>query len=202
MGFGDAIKSVFSKYATFSGRARRSEYWWFILFSWLVNAALTILSAPLAAVWGIAIFLPSIAVLARRLHDTGRSGWLYICVFVFGIVFAVFAGVFSYASLLYGNYEAGCTGMSFLGLAVLGTWVYMIVILCQDSQPGANKYGPNPKEVCTTYTQQGQQTVPHPISDQTATEAPSQTTQAVFCPQCGAAREPGSAFCKYCGGKF
>ena len=70
MGFFGAIKSVLGKYATFSGRARRSEYWWWVVFSFiwawipLVNLIL-----------GLLLFLPSLAVAVRRLHDTGRSGW-------------------------------------------------------------------------------------------------------------------------------
>jgi uncharacterized membrane protein YhaH (DUF805 family) len=75
MTFGESIKSCFSKYATFSGRAPRSEYWWWTLFALLVSLALSKIGDTFSGVFSVAIFLPSIAVAARRLHDIGRSGW-------------------------------------------------------------------------------------------------------------------------------
>ncbi len=84
MGFLPAAISVLSKYATFSGRARRSEYWWFTLFAVLVALAAIVLDAVLGTdplLYALALLLPSIAVNTRRLHDIGRSGWsqlLYI----------------------------------------------------------------------------------------------------------------------------
>ena len=94
MKFGDAIKSFFSKYATFSGRARRSEYWFAVLFFALVSAAASVIwpggtdedgwrqNGPLESLWSIATFIPSLAIAVRRLHDTGRSGkylwWLLL----------------------------------------------------------------------------------------------------------------------------
>ncbi|MEO6532068.1 MAG: DUF805 domain-containing protein [Pseudolysinimonas sp.] len=98
MTFFDAIKTVFRKYATFEGRATRPEFWWFILFSTLVSAALNAISLPMSGVmsgrifeigatassaygyasfaglWGIAVLLPTLAVTVRRLRDAGR-GW-------------------------------------------------------------------------------------------------------------------------------
>ncbi len=146
MSFGQAIKSVFSQYATFRGRARRSEYWWFQLFSFLVSLPVQIFFfvmylaafAPVlesadsngqyseaafedidwglfaigvvpAIIVGLGLFLPSLAVLVRRLHDTGRSGLWWFIGFVPGgsIVLLVFAVV--------------------------------------DGQPYDNEYGPDPK---------------------------------------------------------
>jgi uncharacterized membrane protein YhaH (DUF805 family) len=80
MTFGEAISDGFSKYATFSGRSSRSAYWWWILFYVLVVIAASILDAALntvviaGLVW-LGFFLPNLAVLVRRLHDTDRSGW-------------------------------------------------------------------------------------------------------------------------------
>ena len=65
-----AIKSVLGKYANFSGRARRSEYWWWFLFT-LLWCWIPIVNILLALVF----FIPALAVAIRRLHDTGRSGW-------------------------------------------------------------------------------------------------------------------------------
>lgn len=76
MDFMTAVKTCFGKYADFNGRARRSELWWFVLFNVVVSAILTtILGDRLGSVYSLAVFLPSIAVAARRLHDIGRSGW-------------------------------------------------------------------------------------------------------------------------------
>ncbi|HYM35713.1 MAG TPA: DUF805 domain-containing protein [Steroidobacteraceae bacterium] len=78
MDFGKAIGTCFTKYATFDGRASRSEFWWFILFTWLATAALSILSPALSWVFQIGVILPTLAAGARRLHDTDRSGWFQL----------------------------------------------------------------------------------------------------------------------------
>lgn len=70
MGFASAVKSCFSKYATFSGRACRSEYWWWVLFT-LIFSFIPIVNI----ITGILFLLPGLAVIVRRLHDTGHSGW-------------------------------------------------------------------------------------------------------------------------------
>jgi uncharacterized membrane protein YhaH (DUF805 family) len=75
MTFQESVKVCFSKYADFGGRAVRSEYWWFALFIVLVSLALSMFSNTLSALFSLATLLPSIAAAARRLHDTGRSGW-------------------------------------------------------------------------------------------------------------------------------
>lgn len=113
------------KYAVFSGRARRSEYWYFVLFTCLIGFALVATGLYIAKASGgpptlaeylvdffsLLILLPSLAVSVRRLHDVGMNGWWVLLNFV-----------------------------------PLGGLV-LFVIFCQDSQPGANIYGPNPKEV-------------------------------------------------------
>jgi uncharacterized membrane protein YhaH (DUF805 family) len=111
---------VLRKYVDFSGRARRAEYWFFVLVSLLISVALQIVEAILgigggggilSGLYGLAVLLPSLAVLCRRLHDTNRSGW-WILIALIPIV----------------------------GVIVL------IIFAVQDSDPGTNKYGPNPKE--------------------------------------------------------
>ena len=82
MTFGDSIKTCFSKYANFNGRACRSEYWWFVLFSVLASAASNLLGDAISGLLALALLLPSIAVGARRLHDTNRSGWLQLLWFI------------------------------------------------------------------------------------------------------------------------
>ena len=78
MTFGESIKTCFSKYADFNGRATRSEFWWWALFVVLVSAATGIVSDVLSGVFSLAVLLPYIAVGTRRLHDTDRSGWLQL----------------------------------------------------------------------------------------------------------------------------
>ena len=118
MSFGEAIQSVFSQYAVFYGRARRSEYWYFVLLTLIVSFVLSLLSSALGelgallpTIWELAILVPSLAVVWRRLHDVGKSGGWY-----------------------------------FIFLVPLVGWIILLVFLCKDSQSGENKFGPNPKE--------------------------------------------------------
>jgi uncharacterized membrane protein YhaH (DUF805 family) len=110
--------SVLKKYAEFTGRATRTEYWMFTLFSLIVSVVLTVLdgvigtAGALAGLYALATLLPSLGVLVRRLHDTGRSGWWFLVTFV-----------------------------------PLVGFIVLIVFLVQDSQTAPNQYGPNPKGV-------------------------------------------------------
>ena len=95
MSFTTAIATCFSKYATFSGRASRSEFWWFVLFMSLVFLLATVVGESLVQSDGgseqtpkilksvayLALWLPSLAVGCRRLHDIGRSGWWQLLTF-------------------------------------------------------------------------------------------------------------------------
>jgi len=110
--------SVLQKYAVFSGRARRKEYWMFFLFNLLVSMLLGFvtgfvgeflglgltLSGGASVVYGLAVLLPSFAVAVRRMHDLGRSGW--------------------WAAVPVAN----------------------LVFLCSSGQPGENEYGSDPKD--------------------------------------------------------
>lgn len=84
MKFTESVKTVYSKYATFSGRATRSEYWWFVLllYATILCAVLlgvaTGIDKPILALIGIFVaisFIPIVALRVRRLHDIGKSGW-------------------------------------------------------------------------------------------------------------------------------
>lgn len=107
---------VLKKYAVFSGRARRMEYWMFVLFNFIIAVVLGIVEgilgspAILSTIYTLAVLIPSIAVSMRRLHDIGRTGWWLLIAFV-----------------------------PLIGAVVL------IVFMVLDSQPGSNAYGPNPK---------------------------------------------------------
>lgn len=120
MGFTDAVRICLQKYADFSGRGRRSEYWYFALFNLLVGIAAGIIdvilgtdfdsgSGLIGLLVSLALLLPGLAAGVRRLHDTSRSGWWIL-----------------------------------IGLIPLIGWVILIVFFVQDSHPD-NSYGPNPK---------------------------------------------------------
>lgn len=136
MSIGTAVRTVLAQYATFSGRARRSEYWWWSLAYSIVFAVLYVLAIALVGVeaftnpeaaapgaggiggllvfglifvFVLGTFLPSLAVTIRRLHDTGRSGWWYL-----------------------------------ISLVPFGS-IVILVFSVMDSTPGSNAYGPNPK---------------------------------------------------------
>ncbi len=90
MTFSEAIQTCMGKYATFEGRASRSEFWWFYLFGVLMSWAATLVGAMTlprdirelpSLMVNLAFLLPAIASGARRLHDTGRSGWWQLLMF-------------------------------------------------------------------------------------------------------------------------
>jgi uncharacterized membrane protein YhaH (DUF805 family) len=112
---------VTTKYAQFNGRAMRTEYWMFVLVSFVISIGFSVIDAILgtgsatggvfSGLYGLAVLIPTIAVATRRLHDTNRSGWWQLI------------------------------ALTIIGLIPLLIW------LCTDSDPGENRYGPNPKAV-------------------------------------------------------
>lgn len=121
--FGYFKECVTTKFATFSGRARRREFWLFGLFTWIVSCLLQIVSVAAAdsvalnvlvtvasLLFSLFIFIPGLALDVRRLHDTGRSGWwLLICL-----------------------------------LPIIGA-IVLLVFFCKAGTVGENEYGPDPK---------------------------------------------------------
>ena len=159
MGFGEAIKVCFSKYFTFSGRARRSEYWWFYLFTILLaivagifDGILGLGTEDLGVLGGIATLVtivPTLSAQVRRLHDTGRSGWWVGAAFIAAIIFVILIIGIAGVSGLGGTSDAfsGAMGIFFL-IFIFAFLIYgiaMLVFMCQDSHPGDNKYGSSPK---------------------------------------------------------
>ncbi|MBW6417868.1 DUF805 domain-containing protein [Celeribacter sp. PS-C1] len=123
MNFITAVKTCFSKYVTFQGRARRAEYWWWTLFVLIGNAIFggadtiffgvpdpdTSSVGVLAGLFSLAVFLPGLSVWVRRLHDINRSGW-----------------------------------WAFLILIPIIGWVIMLVWALTKGTEGANRFGPDP----------------------------------------------------------
>ena len=116
--------AVLKKYAVFEGRARRKEYWFFLLFNIIALLIATLLDNLLKTtfenlpygwiylLYALTVMIPSLALVVRRLHDVGKSGWWF-----------------------------------FIGLIPLIGGIWLLVLVLTDSQPGDNQYGPNPKMV-------------------------------------------------------
>ena len=112
----DAVRAVFTNYAKFRGRARRPEYWWFVVFNIIVSIICFILDRTVGSsifqnIYALAIVVPSLALCVRRLHDTGKSGWMIL-----------------------------------LALIPLIGVIILVVFVAQDSQPGPNQYDPSPND--------------------------------------------------------
>lgn len=167
-GFIEAIRLYFKNYANFSGRSRRSEYWFATLFVFLVNLVLNITgSGILQSVVTVAFILPNLALQARRLHDIGRTGkWIFaniasgfIAVFIvfYFIIYAVFnipqieselnlQGVdISALYPLYPILNIPMYVIGILAILILAISIMFLVFNCTDSQKGPNKYGQSPK---------------------------------------------------------
>ncbi len=120
MTFSQSIRTCFRKYVDFTGRAARSEYWWFTLFMILGNLAATMVDiamfdvppeqyGPLNGIFSLATFLPGLAVSVRRLHDVNRSGWWLLIMFI----------------------------------PLIG-WLVLLFWEVSAGTPGANRFGPDP----------------------------------------------------------
>lgn len=184
--FKQAVGACISEYATFTGRSRRSEYWWFGLFTLLImviplicmgvasfvlegrfvmepgetNGALTqtihLILVVIIALAYLFLLVPSLAVQTRRLHDTGRSGWWIVWVFLASMATEIVAlFVLGFGSTDLGTIEQikESFGVSIVGgilillfyLAQLGLSLAIFVFSLLDSQRGENKYGSSPK---------------------------------------------------------
>ena len=73
-----AVKLFFTRYADFNGRSRRSEYWWVCLFNAIVGGLIGVVLPRLSGLWTLAILVPTLALVVRRLHDVGKRGWFYL----------------------------------------------------------------------------------------------------------------------------
>lgn len=156
--FPEAIRVCLSKYLTFRGRASRSEYWWFYLFTMLAGNILPLIGVMLGVVLGpvvaillgilyLALMPPLLSVNVRRLHDVGRSGWwiggAMIAFPAFGILAAI-AGIASEGPDQLASETAGPLFAIMVGLAVLIGLAYgitMLVFSVKRGDPGPNRFG-------------------------------------------------------------
>ena len=153
--FGEAISLFFKNYVNFSGRSTRSEYWFSVLFMFIIGFVLGIMGEKvefISRLWTLATFLPSLAIACRRFHDAGKNITPLIILYAAEVVMGVLAFA-AFGSAIFGlsgsRSAATATGgliiiFALVALATLGIAVYNIVILCQPSQPADNKYGRPP----------------------------------------------------------
>ena len=153
-------KVVFENYANFSGRARRSEYWYFALMNFIIAIITAIIDKSLGlkfginSIYGLAVFIPGLAVAVRRLHDIGKSGKLlllfYIIIIVLAIVMvvsgiSVFMSAMNPSSMSPPDISALGIGFFVPLLLILAMCIWMLVLFFTNGDSGANKYGPDPK---------------------------------------------------------
>tara|TARA_Y100000590_G_scaffold310366_1_gene350670 strand:- start:268 stop:699 length:432 start_codon:yes stop_codon:yes gene_type:complete len=136
MDFQTSVKTCFKKYATFSGRASRSEFWYFYLFNYGLYAILIISALKISFIFFwffvgflLATLIPFIAVTARRLHDINKSGWFQILPLPFSFVDRLLE-------------RSSQEGLSIIfALITLGLYIYLIVLFCTEGEKKKNKYG-------------------------------------------------------------
>ena len=148
MTFSESIKTVvFKKYATFKGRASRSEYWWYSLFASLIALlgaviANTLYGDPseltLFDIVSLLLLLPGLAVSIRRLHDVNKSGWWLLYPWL-GLILVPIASLFDDTSLM-----DSMVVISF-SLMTLG-YLYVLYLAIKKSDSGENQHGKNPVE--------------------------------------------------------
>lgn len=174
MTFTQSIKTCFRKYFTFSGRASRSEYWWFFLFIILGSFVLGALDyllfgsgtyeaeltdtntslraeadGPLATLFSLGTLIPTLAAGWRRMHDSGRSGLYLLYPLIVMVGIGIFLALFGSSSATNPSTVDGPVAIiTVLAIIVLVLSPFIVLFwLTRPSQPGPNPYGPNPHEV-------------------------------------------------------
>jgi len=167
MGFSAAVKACFRKYFTFSGRAGRPEYWWFVLFIALGSVIATVVDGTIFGfgspeepatrvvypAFSLATLVPLLAAGWRRLHDTGRPGWYLLIPLVVSTVIGLglLLGVFGFTKLEIAGADEetlriaasgfGIAGVAIAGIIQLVLAVLILWWLTRPTQAGANEYG-------------------------------------------------------------
>lgn len=143
--FDEYYLGAFRKFATFSGRARRKEYGWFCVFSFIVGLILGIIDVLVfgdadgmfSSIYGLVVFIPSLALLVRRVHDFGKSGW-FVLVIIFAPTIALIV------SLLFIQ-RSKELGMLFLVIALALFFYFIFLPIFKKGDEGENAYGSDPK---------------------------------------------------------
>lgn len=170
MSFVDSIRTCLSKYITFSGRASRPEYWWFLAFIIITSVILGMVDGALfgidpitqqanrvfASLFGLATFLPLLAASWRRMHDSGKPGWYLLLPMLISFAFMAFTmmGVIGFSGmenagvnqdLLRGSAMLlGMTSMIVGGAVQLVLSILLLWWLTRPSDAEENEYGPVP----------------------------------------------------------
>ena len=165
----EAVKTCFNKFFNFKGRARRSEYWWFVLFTFIVSWIFSALGAfhmafsLIGLLVGFVLMIPQYAAMTRRLHDRGHSGWwallILLCLLVaYGALavmlsphiseFMAEGDEMAMAMIMADAVQESPTAMAVAGISsllmiILG--IITLVFTVKDSHWNENKYGPSPK---------------------------------------------------------
>ena len=141
--FMTAVKLAFARIKDMEGRSRRSEFWWFYLFSQLLGLVT-------CGIGGLVCFIPMMAVTVRRLHDTGRSGWWFFLFIILVFIISFVLNPIIVAGSATGRINLMDSSSTMVGIIcacalVVIMSIILIVFYCTDSDQGENKYGPSPK---------------------------------------------------------
>jgi uncharacterized membrane protein YhaH (DUF805 family) len=155
-----AKRPILEKYADFSGRAPRAEFWWYTLALMIVFVIVAIIEGilgihrmiagmygPISALLLLATLIPSLAVGVRRLHDTNRTGWWLLLPLIPDVLMIVMALTTAGAVAAGGGMGAAMGGLAITGLLGLITFVGAVVVFIFDVLPGTNgpnRFGPDP----------------------------------------------------------
>ena len=152
------FRAIAEHYVDFSGRERRKEYWLFVLFDIIFALTASVadrilgLGFIVSSLYSLVLFLPRNALWVRRLHDVGYSGWFlfwnWLLASVMGFVWLLSLGV--YVTKTFDGLQSinprGLYQFAVIITIVYGIFaVWFFVLMCKDSMPGMNQYGPNPK---------------------------------------------------------
>ena len=155
MNFPTSVKSGFTNYVNFKGRSSRSEFWWFVLFSQLVQMVAQQVSGSTASIAWFALLIPGLSVHVRRLHDSGRSlRWiLWLAASLVGVAIA-FVGLIMQTAQTFTNLDAEqlfdngsqfwifVMFISLISLVIGSVVNFVFLLMPSDSE--MNKYGPPP----------------------------------------------------------
>ena len=204
MTLSESIRTCFKKYIDFSGRAQRSELWWFFLFCVVSQAILgivPIIGGIYSLVLMLVLMMPSLAVAARRLHDTGRSAW-WLLLFLASIPAMVVAGVALFVALLESlsspfSDEAVPSAILLIVIVsfaiAVGCAVPPLVFYALPGTVGPNRYGPDPLHPDPVVGSSGA-----PPYDSPSRSEPEPEGRR-FCSQCGMQLQRDEQFCAGCG---